>query len=286
MSGDFLAQMRAASELRLYKALAERPFGELEARAREMPSAPALSLSHHGFDVIAEIKRRSPAIGALADDDAPADVHRQIAERAVRYARGGACAISVLTEPTRFDGDLAHLSVASAAVESLGVPVMRKDFLVDPYQIFEARAAGAGGVLLITRMLDDNQMGEMLDAAHSVGLFALVEAFDKHDLERSHALVAGRPAPQLVGINTRDLTTLQIDTTRLATHAEDFTGDVVAVAESGVTDVRQAATVVAMGYRVALIGTALMQADDPGALLRAMLTRGRGVGVHSVPGHA
>jgi len=233
-----------------------------------------------------EIKRRSPAIGALAEDDAPADVHRQIAERAVRYARGGACAISVLTEPTRFDGDLAHLSVASAAVESLGVPVMRKDFLVDPYQIFEARAAGAGGVLLITRMLDDNQMGEMLDAAHSVGLFALVEAFDKDDLERSHALVAGRPAPQLVGINTRDLTTLQIDTTRLATHAEDFTGDAVAVAESGVTDVRQAATVVAMGYRVALIGTALMQADDPGALLRAMLTRGRGVGVHSVPGHA
>ena len=282
---DFLEQMRLASEERLAQAMAERPLAELEERARSMPPAPAICVGHHGFDIIAEIKRRSPALGALADGE-PEDVHRQIAERAVAYARGGACAISVLTEPTRFDGDLMHLSIASAAVESLGVPVMRKDFLVHPYQVYEARAAGAGGVLLITRMLSDERMREMLDAAHSVGLFVLVEAFDSDDLRRSHELVAGRPAPLLVGINTRDLTTLQIDTTRLATHADEFSSDVVAVAESGVTGVEQACTAVALGYRMALIGTALMQSEEPISLLQSMLAGGRSVGIYPTPGHA
>ncbi len=283
---DFLEQMRLASKARLIEAMARRSLHDLLDRVQDMPPAPALSVGHHSFDIIAEIKRRSPAVGALAADEPPHVVHEKIAQRAVCYARGGACAISVLTEPSRFDGDLTHVSIASAAVESLGVPVMRKDFLVDPYQVYEARAAGAGGVLLITRMLSDAQLVEMLDAAQRIGLFVLVEAFDAQDLSRSLAVMHGRPTPRLVGINTRDLTTLQIDTTRLATHANDFGDEVIAVAESGVTDAAQACSAVALGYRVALIGTALMQADEPIGLLQSMLRQARAVGIHPTPGHA
>jgi indole-3-glycerol phosphate synthase len=281
---DFLEQMRLASIERCKQAKAERPLSELESRAREMPSAPALHISPEGFDVIAEIKRRSPAEGPLAAADE--NVHQTIAQRALVYARGGACAISVLTEPSRFDGDLNHVSVASAAVESLGVPVMRKDFLVDPYQVFEARVAGAGGVLLITRMLSDAQLGEMFDVASELGLFVLVEAFDKDDLHRSQAIATARHATPMVGVNTRDLTTLKIDPTRLRALAAQYFDNVIAVAESGLVEPDDAGRVASYGYRVGLVGTALMKSAAPMELLQAMLWNGRTQNIHMAPGHA
>lgn len=285
---DFLAQMQQASIERCRQALAERPLAELEDRARSMPSAPALHISRHGFDIIAEIKRRSPAEGPLAAAETKdgAGVHQSIAERAVTYARSGACAISVLTEPSRFDGDLAHVTVASAAVESLGVPIMRKDFLVDPYQVFEARAAGAGGVLLITRMLSDAQLGEMLEVAYSLGLFVLIEAFDAEDLRRSQTIATAHNATPLIGVNTRDLTTLEIDTQRLDTLAGQYYDNVIAVAESGLKQADDAGRVAGLGYRVGLVGTALMKTQTPFELLQSMLWSGRTQGIHSSPGHA
>lgn len=285
MSEDFLAAMARHSAARVAAAQAREPLADLRRRAAETPPPPALALASVGFDVIAEIKLRSPALGALAGDE-PRDVHRDVAERALRYARGGACAISVLTEPSRFDGALSHLHAAAAAVQALDVPVMRKDFLVDPYQVFEARAAGAGGVLLITRMLSDAQLVEMLDAATEAGLFALVEAFDAPDLARGNALLARLPSPPLLGINTRDLTTLQIDSARLRTHAGEFAAGCLPVAESGVASVADCADAARMGYRVALIGTALMQAAEPAALLAQMLVSGRAASVQRAAGHA
>ncbi len=287
MSGDFLDRMCRGSEERARAARAEEPMSALRRRSADLPPPPALTIGRFGFDVIAEIKRRSPAEGALAiaDEDA-ASVHRDIADRAACYARGGACAISVLTEPSRFDGCLSHLSAASAAVEAMGVPVMRKDFLVDPYQIFEARAAGAGGVLLIARALSDERLGEMLDASAEAGLFVLLEAFDDVDLRRSARFLERMPPPPLLGLNTRNLQTLEVDSGRLERYAADFVLGAIPVAESGVANVEDVDRIVRLGYRLALVGTALMRAADPAVLLDAMIRTGRGVLVHDRPGHA
>ena len=170
---DFLQQMAKLSAQRAAAAGSVR-MGDLD--------KPLVPLRLGGFDIIAEIKGRSPAEGALAG----ADVDR--VSRAQAYVRGGAAAISVLTEPSRFDGALEHLEEVAAAVP--GTPVMRKDFLVEPLQVLEARKAGASGVLLITAMLSDNMLRAMLDAAYDLGMFVLLEAFDENDLARGNALLA------------------------------------------------------------------------------------------------
>ncbi len=257
-------------------ARARESLSSLQQRALDTPAPPALSLNDAGFDVIAEIKRRSPAEGALAADDD--DVEATVAARAAVYADAGACAISVLTEPERFDGDLSHLAAAAGAATPRSVPVMRKDFLTDPYQVFEARAAGAGGVLLITAMLSDESLGEMLDAAEEAGLFALIEAFDADDIERGCALASNRDAVILQGLNTRNLHTLDVDMARLDRLAHHFPDTWPAVAESGVAGPADAARIRGLGYRLALVGTALMRADDPGQALGALLAAGRSPG--------
>ena len=162
----------------------------LERRARQTPPAPPLRLSAAGFDVIAELKLRSPAAGVLRDS-----AHDWLG-RISAYARGGAAAVSVLTEPSRFDGSLQHLREAAAALAPLGVPAMRKDFIVDPYQVLEARAAGAGGVLIILRMLPRARLAELLEVAADHGLFVLLEAFDAADLELAGELLDARRAAE------------------------------------------------------------------------------------------
>ena len=157
MSG-LLDDMRQSSAERVRLAIRRESLGELERRARRTPAAPPLKLSSSGFDVIAELKLRSPAAGVLKDS-----AHDWRA-RVAAYARAGAAAVSVLTEPTRFDGSLEHLEEAARVLAPLGVPAMRKDFLVDPYQVLEARAAGAGGVLVIVRMLSRASAEALLDA--------------------------------------------------------------------------------------------------------------------------
>ena len=233
---------------------------------------PLIPLTPGAFDVIAEIKERSPAEGALKS----ANVSR--IEQAARYAAGGALAISVLTEPSRFDGDLQHLEEVAAAVP--GTPVMRKDFLVDPVQVIEARKAGASGVLLIATMLNDRGLREMLDAAWQHDMFVLLESFDEDDLARSSRLLENAEdadkaeAGQLLfGVNTRNLRTLAVDSERLKNLAP-LLPQARCVAESGLTVAADAAAVAGYGYRAALVGTALMRSADPAALVTAMREAG------------
>ncbi len=269
MSG-FLNEMARSSEERARAARQREPFAELERRARDTPPGARLRLAPAGFDVIAELKLRSPAAGRL--DDRTRDPSNRIAA----YARGGAAAVSVLTEPSRFDGSLEHLRQAAQVLEPLGVPAMRKDFLVDPYQVMEARAAGAGGVLIILRMLPAVRITELLDQAADLDLFVLLEAFDAADLELARQLLATRSRETiLVGVNSRDLQTLTVVPQRFAELAPLLPADYPCVAESGVATPADARAMRGLGYRLGLIGTALMGSDDPAALLGDILNAAR-----------
>jgi indole-3-glycerol phosphate synthase len=277
MSG-FLDDMARSSASRVTQAMAREPLAELEKRAAAAPPGPRLRLSPGGFDVIAELKLRSPAAGRLGEP------HEDWLKRVSAYAQGGAAAVSVLTEPARFDGSLQHLIQAAAALRPLNVPAMRKDFLVDPYQVFEARAAGAGGVLVIVRMLSRAQMLQLLDAAAQLGLFVLLEAFDAADLAEARELLAARAGRRsggkdeiLLGINSRDLQSLKVVPERFEELAPLLPRDRPAVAESGVTSAADALRMARLGYTLALIGTALMSCDDPRQLLREILATTRTV---------
>ena len=279
MSG-FLDDMARSSALRVTQAKAMESLGELERRAKAAPRSAPLRLSNAGFDVIAELKLKSPAAGRLSEQS------DDWLKRVTDYARGGAAAVSVLTEPSRFDGSLEHLRQASRALAPFGVPAMRKDFLVDAYQVLEARAAGAGGVLVIARMLSPSQMMPLLDAAAEHGMFVLLEAFDAADLAAARELLAlrarDRAAPAsadniLVGINCRDLQTLEVVPERFAALAPLLPGNRPAVAESGVASAADARHMMRLGYRLALIGTALMRHDDPAQWLREILATTRTV---------
>ncbi|MFI4866213.1 MAG: indole-3-glycerol-phosphate synthase [Steroidobacterales bacterium] len=270
MSEDFLAAMARSSRERVVHAQQLCPQQELQARARALPTAPALRLSDDGFDLIAEVKLRSPAAGQLrsGSDD--------IGVRVAAYADAGAAAISVLTEPSRFDGALSHLTQAAQGLAGR-IPVMRKDFLVDAYQVYEARLAGAGGVLIILRMLARAEIEALLEAAAQLGLFVLLEAFDAEDLKLATELVReyGERASLLVGVNCRDLVTLKVVPGRLEALAPLLPRTVPRVAESGVASSADAARVAAEGYELALVGSALMQSGDPLKLAGSMLAAGR-----------
>jgi len=268
----FLDEMARSSAARVVEAQRLESFADLERRAAATAPAPPLRLSSGGFDVIAELKLRSPAAGQLGEhtDDFRA--------RVAAYARGGAVAVSVLTEPSRFDGSLVHLREAAVVLGAFGVPAMRKDFLVDPYQVLEARAAGAGGVLVILRMLGRTQLADLLDQAAVQGLFVLLEAFDAADLEVAQELLSVRrpqPAPILVGINSRDLQTLNVVQRRFTDLAPLLPRHLPCVAESGVASGVDARAMRELGYRLALIGTALMSCDDPAVLLAEILASAR-----------
>jgi indole-3-glycerol phosphate synthase len=287
MSG-FLDDMARSSAARVVEAIRHESAEALERRARRAaPSAP-LRLSALGFDVIAELKLRSPAAGPLGDE------RQDWLGRVAAYARGGAAAVSVLTEPSRFDGSLEHLRQAAAVLAPFGVPAMRKDFLVDPYQVLEARAAGAGGVLVILRMLTRPKVEELLDVAAEHGMFVLLEAFDDVDLALARNLMSSRAArrarrpagvgepagggePILIGVNCRDLQTLKVVKERFAALAPLLPAGWPAVAESGVAGGGDARRMQQLGYRLALIGTALMAHEDPSGLLREIFDATRTV---------
>jgi indole-3-glycerol phosphate synthase len=276
MSG-FLDDMARSSARRVEQAMQRESFAKLEKRAGATPPAPRLKVSPDGFDVIAELKLRSPAQGRLADAE------EDWLKRVAAYAQGGAAAVSVLTEPSRFDGALEHLQRAAAVLKPLNVPAMRKDFLVDPYQVLEARAAGAGGILVIVRMLSRAQMLQLLDAAAEHRLFVLLEAFDAADLAEARELLAGRAGTAevaeqiLVGINSRDLQSLEVVPERFAELAPLLPRERPCVAESGVASAEDAKRMAELGYTLALIGTALMSCDDPRQLLREILATTRTV---------
>ena len=277
-AGDFLADMATSSRDRTEVARARVPASELRARLRDLPPAPRLRLSPQGFDLIAEMKLRSPAVGALRDAR-----HEDVTQRVLAYADAGAAAVSVLTEPSRFDGDLVHLAQAAAALAPHGIPAMRKDFLVDPYQVLEARAAGAGGVLLILRMLPCAALEALMDAALEHGLFVLLEAFDAEDIGLAAQLLGPRRPTVggsvgeslLLGINCRDLVTLQVVPGRLEEMVGQLPSWVARVAESGVATPADAARLATCGYDLALVGSALMTGGAPRELAGAMLDAAR-----------
>lgn len=210
--------------------------------------------------VIAECKRRSPSRGILrADYDAPS--------HAVAYARAGAAAISVLTEPAFFDGALDHLADVRAVVD---LPLLRKDFIIRPYQVVESVVIGADAVLLIAGALDDAMLRSLLGESRELGLAALVEVHDTSDLER--AVDAGA---KIVGVNSRNLRTLAVDPAVLEVLIPRMPRDVIAVAESGIREPADLERLGRMGYHAFLVGERLITQPDPGAALRAL----RGIAV-------
>jgi indole-3-glycerol phosphate synthase len=208
-----------------------------------------------GVSVIAEVKRRSPSKGDLADIRDPAAL-------AQAYARGGAAAISVLTEERRFNGSLDDLRAVRAAVVT---PVLRKDFIVTSYQLLEARAAGADLVLLIVAALPDSRLRELYDEARRLGLTVLVEVHDEHETARAVDLGA-----ELIGVNARSLKTLAVDQSTFGRLAPQIPDHVVRVAESGITGPADVARFVGEGAGVVLVGEALVKDGDPESAVREM----------------
>jgi len=202
--------------------------------------------------VIAEIKRSSPSAGRIADGD-PATHGRA-------YEAAGAAVVSVLTEPVHFDGSLADLRAVHLAIK---IPVLRKDFLVHPSQVIESRVEGADAVLLIAAALSAPELEAMIATASDLGLGSLVETHSEADLDK--ALAAGGA---VIGVNARDLETLEVDPTRALALLRRVPDDRVAVFESGISTREDVARATAAGAKAVLIGEALMRADDPGAAIR------------------
>jgi indole-3-glycerol phosphate synthase len=209
-------------------------------------------------NVIAECKRRSPSRGVLRAAYEPVEIARA-------YERGGAAAISVLTEPTFFDGALDHLEHVRRVV---GIPLLRKDFIVEEYQLLEARAAGADAALLIVAALDDAALSRLSAAARALGLAALVEVHSVDETER--ALAAGA---EIIGVNNRNLRTLAVDLEASETIAAMLPSSVVAISESGLKTAEDLQRMRALGYRAYLMGERFMTEAHPGEALRRVLAQ-------------
>ena len=231
------------------------------AHAANLEHAPAIERILAGGTVIAELKRRSPSGGSLREDLDPVAA-------AATYEAAGAAAVSVLTDGPDFGGSLTDLVAVRGAVE---IPVLRKDFVVSPVQIAEARVAGADWVLLIVALFDDADLDEAIDAARRCGAGALVEVHTASELDR--AVAAGA---QCVGINNRDLRTLTTDLGTFARLRARIPAGVVTVAESGAREAADVARLVAEGADAVLVGEALMRSDTPGELLTEMVAAAEG----------
>ena len=259
-AADLLATIVAATE-RIVEVRAERePLAALERRALARPApggrfASAISRADR-VNVIAECKRRSPSKGVLRDAYDPAAI-------AAAYEAAGAAAISVLTEPTFFDGSLDHLAAVRRVVD---VPLLRKDFIVDEYQLLEARAVGADATLLIVAALSQPDLERLYVRAGEIGLDVLVEVHDADELERALAVGA-----TIIGVNNRNLRTLAVDVRASDALVERIPPGVIAVSESGLRTSDDLRRLSAIGYRAFLVGERFMTAVDPGTALQELL---------------
>jgi indole-3-glycerol phosphate synthase len=231
----------------------------LEIAQRRATRGFAESLRRPGVSVIAEFKRRSPSGGLIRPDATPADIART-------YASSGAAALSVLTDEKYFGGSDADLRDARNACS---LPVLRKDFVIDAFQVYEARAIGADAVLLIVRALTDQQLRDLLQLTHDLGMDALVETHSAKEVET--ALAAGAT---LIGVNNRDLDTLVTDVTLAARLRDMVPPECVFVAESGISTPEHFAMLADVGVDAVLIGEALLRAPEPGARLQELLRVG------------
>lgn len=247
-----LAEIVAATRRRLPEL--ERRGDDVMRRAGAATPAPSFldALTGPHLDVIAEVKRRSPSRGDLAPDLDPV-------AQAVACIDGGAAAVSVLTEPDYFAGSASDLTAVVAATP---VPILRKDFIVHPLQVWEARSWGAAAVLLIVAALDDAELGALLAAAGDAGIAALVEVHDADEARR--AVEAGA---SIVGVNNRDLSDFSIDLATAEAIAPLLAGVPVKIAESGIFNAGDASRMAAAGFDAVLVGEALVKAPDPAALV-------------------
>ena len=257
---DLLATIVAATERIVAVRSAHVPIDELRARAEGVQQrsgvfAAALARTDR-LNVIAECKRRSPSRGVLRSEYDPSSI-------ASAYAAAGAAAISVLTEPTFFDGSLEHLRAVRAAVQT---PLLRKDFIVSEYQILEAKEAGADAVLLIVAALSPLRLKTLADQAAGHGLDALVEVHDAVELDT--AVQAGA---RIVGVNNRNLRTLDVDVHASEALIARIPKEVIAVSESGLKTSGDLRRLRGLGYRAFLMGERFMVDRDPGAALAGVL---------------
>ena len=227
--------------------------------AADPPRGFAAALAAPGLAVIAEHKRRSPSAGTIRADLSLVDV-------VTAYERGGARALSVLTEEVGFGGSLQDLAEARGACT---LPILRKDFMVGAYQVVEAVAGGADAILLIVAALTDAELGSLHALATGFGLDVLVEVHDAAELRRATAAIG--PAPPVIGINNRDLTTLRVDPERTFELLGDMAPGTITVSESGLRDRAMVDRVRAAGVDAVLVGETLMRAPDPEGALAALL---------------
>lgn len=261
VTSTFLDRLLDGARRRVDEARRREPLEELRARALDLPAPPSFhaALARPGVAVIAEVKRASPSKGDLAPGIDAATQGRA-------YRDGGADAISVLTEPERFKGSLEDL----AAVSALGTPTIRKDFLVDPYQVWEARAAGAAAVLLIVAALDEAELKRLQAEADDAGLATLVEVHDATELD-----VAARLGARIVGVNARDLRTFDVDRDAFARLRPAFPDGTLAIAESGIRGPDDVRTAAGQGADAVLVGESVVTAADPRAAVAALVAAGR-----------
>jgi indole-3-glycerol phosphate synthase len=258
---DLLGAIVAATRTRVASARAREAASSLERRAlSKRPDGSAFVealMRRDRINVIAECKRRSPSRGVLRAAYDPVEIARD-------YERAGAAAISVLTEPSFFDGGLDHLETVRAAVS---VPVLRKDFIIDEYQLLEARAAGANAALLIVAALDDAELTRLSTTTDQLGLAALVEVHNREECERALAVGA-----RLIGVNNRNLRTLEVDLKASEAIAAILPTDIVAISESGLRSPDDLRRLRSLGYRAFLMGERFMTEPRPGDALSQLLT--------------
>jgi indole-3-glycerol phosphate synthase len=265
-----IEQLISAAREGVEERRARTPQADLESRLTSRGDDRPFSeaLVRPGLSVIAEFKRRSPSAGAISDS-------ATVAEQVSAYERGGAAALSVLTDERHFGGSLEDLRAARAACD---LPILRKDFIVDPYQLFEAAVYGADAVLLIARALDDAALSEMYETARGLDLDCLVEVHDGEELERALRLDA-----DVIGINNRNLDGGVVDVATTYELMPDVPAGKTVVAESGISTRAEMDELERVGVDAVLIGTALMGATDPEALTRELTGADEGTREHHLP---
>jgi len=260
-----LEQLVNATRERLERRKRERPLADLErevaARGEGRPFQEALA--HPGTSLVAEYKRRSPSAGTIRDN-------ASVAEIVQAYERGGAAALSILTEDDHFGGTLDDVNEARAAS---GLPILRKDFTVDPYQLYEARAAGADAVLLVVGSLTDEQLGRLYAETRALDLDALVEIHDEEELERALEFDV-----DVIGINNRDLTDFTVDLSRTFDLLADVPAGKTVVSESGIVYREQVEELERVGVDAVLVGETVMRAEDPELACRELAGADEGRG--------
>jgi indole-3-glycerol phosphate synthase len=257
-TGTILDEILRWKQLEVAKRKADKPLRTVQAEVARAPLPADLvaALRAPGVSLIAEIKRASPSKGPLRPDLDP----RSLAQT---YEANGASAISVLTDTRFFGGSLQDLRAVRQAVD---LPVLRKEFVLDPYQVYEARAAGADALLLIVAALGDVQLESLYRLTRGLGMTALVEVHNKDELQRALAL-----SPRLVGINNRDLATFEVRLETTEHLRSTIPGEIVVVAESGIHNAADVARLARCGVDAMLVGESLVRAQDVGAKVRGLI---------------